>query len=154
VCRSLPQAWNVGRHVPCVEGEAFRDDGVGCQAAEGAGGRLDAHAMFTAKLGHRHTAFCLTQDRDDLGFAISRHLRLNLLVHLAEKILLPQPLTFGEVTIRALEIHKTIGHTPSHISKNSSPQRSPIMRSLLPLPEPPDRRVGGDVAEWSKAHPC
>jgi hypothetical protein len=37
----------------------------------------------------------LAKDRKDLGFAISRHLHLNLLVHLAEKILLPQPLTFG-----------------------------------------------------------
>jgi hypothetical protein len=35
--------------------------------------RRVAHAMFTAKLGHRHTAFCLTQGRKDLGFAISRH---------------------------------------------------------------------------------
>ena len=24
----LPQAWHVGRHVLCLEGEAFRDDGV------------------------------------------------------------------------------------------------------------------------------
>jgi hypothetical protein len=53
------------------------------------------HAMLTAQLGHRHTAFGLTQDRDDLGFAISRHLHLNLLMHFAEEILLPQPITFG-----------------------------------------------------------
>jgi hypothetical protein len=53
------------------------------------------HAVFPAKLGHRHAAFGLAQDRKDLGFAISRHLHLNLLVYLAEKILLPQPLTFG-----------------------------------------------------------
>ena len=52
--------------------------------------------MFAAKLRHWHTAFSLAQDRKDLGFAISGHLHLNLLVHLAEKILLPQPLTFGE----------------------------------------------------------
>jgi hypothetical protein len=51
--------------------------------------------VFPAKLGHRHAAFGLAQDRKDLGFAISRHLHLNLLVYLAEKILLPQPLTFG-----------------------------------------------------------
>ena len=38
----------------------------------------------------------LSQDRKGLGFAISRYLHLNLLVHLAEKILLPQPFTFGE----------------------------------------------------------
>jgi hypothetical protein len=37
----------------------------------------------------------LAQDRKDLGFAVSRHLHLNLLMHLAEKILLMQPLTFG-----------------------------------------------------------
>jgi hypothetical protein len=57
--------------------------------------RRIAHAMFTAKLGHRHTTFSLSQDRKDLGFAISGHLHLNLLVYLAEKILLPQPLNFG-----------------------------------------------------------
>ena len=53
------------------------------------------HAMFTAQLSHRNTAFSLAQDRKDLGFCISRHLHLNLLMNLAEKILLPQPLTFG-----------------------------------------------------------
>jgi hypothetical protein len=51
--------------------------------------------MLAAKLSHRHTALSLAQDRKNLGFAISGHLHLNLLVHLAEKILLPQPLTFG-----------------------------------------------------------
>ena len=51
--------------------------------------------MFPAKLGHRHTALSFAQDRKDLGFAVSRHLHLNLLMHLAEKTLLPQPLTFG-----------------------------------------------------------
>jgi hypothetical protein len=51
--------------------------------------------MFTAQFSHRNTAFGLAQDRKDLGFAVSGHLHLNLLVHLAEKILLPQPLTFG-----------------------------------------------------------
>ena len=50
--------------------------------------------MFTAKLSHRHAAFSLSQDRKDLGFTVSCHLHLNLLVYLAEKILLPQPLTF------------------------------------------------------------
>jgi hypothetical protein len=40
----------------------------------------------------------LAQDRKNLGFAISGHLHLNLLVHLAEKILLPQPLIFGGIT--------------------------------------------------------
>jgi hypothetical protein len=52
--------------------------------------------MLTAKLGHWHAAFSLAQDRKDLGFSVSHHLHLNLLVHLAEKILLPQPLNFGE----------------------------------------------------------
>ena len=32
--RSLPQARDVGRHVLCLEGEVFRDDGVRGQAAE------------------------------------------------------------------------------------------------------------------------
>ena len=50
--------------------------------------------MVTAKLGHRHAALGLAQDRKDLGFAVSGHLHLNLLMHLAEKILLSQPLTF------------------------------------------------------------
>ena len=35
--------------------------------------RRIAHAMLAAQLSHRHTAFCLTQGRKDLGFAISRH---------------------------------------------------------------------------------
>ena len=39
--------------------------------------------------------FSLAQYRKDLGFAVSCHLHLNFLVHLAEKILRPQPLTFG-----------------------------------------------------------
>jgi hypothetical protein len=38
----------------------------------------------------------LAQDRKDLGAAISRHLHQNLLRYLAEKILLPHPLSFGE----------------------------------------------------------
>ncbi|MFT6913219.1 MAG: hypothetical protein ACJAQW_001829, partial [Paracoccaceae bacterium] len=45
---------------------------------------------------HRHTAFGLAQDRKNSGFAISRHLHQNLLRYLAEKILLPHPLSFGE----------------------------------------------------------
>ena len=46
-------------------------------------------------LADRHTAFGLAQDRKNLGFAISRHLHQNLLRYLAEKILLPHPLSFG-----------------------------------------------------------
>jgi hypothetical protein len=38
----------------------------------------------------------LAQDRKNLGVAISRHLHQNLLRYLAEKILLPHPLSFGE----------------------------------------------------------
>ena len=57
--------------------------------------RRIAHAMFTAKLRNWHAALGLAQDRKDLGLAVSRHLHLNLLMHLAEKTLLPQPLTFG-----------------------------------------------------------
>ena len=40
--------------------------------------------MLTTKLGHRNAAFGLAQDRKDLGFAVSRHLHLNLLMHLVE----------------------------------------------------------------------
>ena len=65
--------------------------------------------MLAAQLGHRHTAFGLAQDRDDLfigtyaapsGATVpSSSVYLlgfiqNLLMHLAEKILLMQPLTF------------------------------------------------------------
>ena len=53
------------------------------------------HTVFAAKLSHRHTTFGLAQDRKGLGSAGSRHLHMNLLVHRSEKILLPQPLTFG-----------------------------------------------------------
>ena len=55
-----------------------------------------AHTMLAAQLGYWHAAFSLAQDRKDLGFAISGHLHLNLLMHLGEKILRPQPLSFGE----------------------------------------------------------
>jgi hypothetical protein len=59
-----------------------------------------AHAMLPAKLGYRHTTLGLPQDRKDLGFAVYRHLHLNLLMQLTEKIPLPQPLTFGgEITL-------------------------------------------------------
>ena len=66
--------------------------------------------MLAAQLGHRHTAFGLPQDREDLfigayaapsGATVpssSVYLLVfiqNLLVHLAKKILLMQPLTFG-----------------------------------------------------------
>ena len=66
--------------------------------------------MLAAKLRHRHTAFGLPQDREDLfigayaapsGATVpssSVYLLVfiqNLLVHLAKKILLMQPLTFG-----------------------------------------------------------
>jgi hypothetical protein len=51
--------------------------------------------VLAAQFRDRHTAFGLAQDRKDLGFAISRHLHQNLLRYLAEKILLPHPLSFG-----------------------------------------------------------
>tara|TARA_R110002124_G_scaffold211577_1_gene377826 strand:+ start:439 stop:729 length:291 start_codon:yes stop_codon:yes gene_type:complete len=65
--------------------------------------------MLAAKLGHRHTAFSLPQDRPSRPIALqspagqrmicaSVYLLVfiqNLLMHLAEKILLIQPLTFG-----------------------------------------------------------
>ena len=72
--------------------------------------RRIAHAMLAAQLGHRNTAFGLPQDREDLfigayaapsGATVpssSVYLLVfiqNLLVHLAEKTLLMQPLTFG-----------------------------------------------------------
>jgi hypothetical protein len=40
--------------------------------------------MLTTKLGHRNAAFGLAQDRKDLGRAVSRHLHLNLVMHLVE----------------------------------------------------------------------
>jgi hypothetical protein len=69
-----------------------------------------AHAMLTADLCHRHTAFGLPQDRDDLfigayaapsGATVpswSAYLLVciqNPLVHLAEKTLPMQPTNFG-----------------------------------------------------------
>ena len=52
--------------------------------------------MLVAQLTDRHTAFALAQNCKNLGVAISRHLHQNLLRYLAEKILLPHPLSFGE----------------------------------------------------------
>ncbi|WP_207392366.1 hypothetical protein, partial [Paracoccus nototheniae] len=43
-----------------------------------------------------HATFSLTQDRKDLGFVKSRHLHQIPLRYLAEKILRPHPLSFGE----------------------------------------------------------
>ena len=57
--------------------------------------RRVAHAMLTAKLGHRHATLAPGQDRKDSGFAVSRHLHLNLLMYLTEKTLLMQPLPLG-----------------------------------------------------------
>jgi hypothetical protein len=53
------------------------------------------HPVLAAQFRDRHTAFGLAQDRKNLGVAISRHLHQNLLRYLAEKILLPHPLSFG-----------------------------------------------------------
>ena len=59
----------------------------------------DAYAMhdalLVAQLTDRHTAFALAQNCKNLEVAISRHLHQNLLRYLAEKILLPHPLSFG-----------------------------------------------------------
>ena len=61
----------------------------------------------------------------------------NLLVHLAEKILLIQPLTFG-------------GDYPARQLTD------PFDKGTFPLPPNafPNKHAGGVVAEWSKAHPC
>ena len=48
------------------------------------------HAVRPAKLGYRHDAFSLTQDSEDLLVFIQ-----NLLIHLAEKILLMRTFTIG-----------------------------------------------------------
>ena len=58
---------------------------------------LQNDAVLPAQLGHGHPAFSLPQDHKDLRFLVSRHLHLNLLMQLAEKILLPQPLTLGGI---------------------------------------------------------
>ena len=57
--------------------------------------------MLMAQISHRHTAFTLSQDRKIARIWGSLYLVIfirNLLMHLAEKILLPQPLTFGGIT--------------------------------------------------------
>ena len=56
------------------------------------------HSVLAAQIRDRHTAVGLAQDRKNLGRAISRHLQQNLLTYLAEKILLPHPLSFGGIT--------------------------------------------------------
>ena len=56
--------------------------------------------MLMAQISHRHTAFTLSQDRKIARIWGSLYLVIfirNLLMHLAEKILLPQPLTFGGI---------------------------------------------------------
>src|SRR5690606_34224288 len=55
-----------------------------------------ADAMLPAQLRHRNSAFRLAQHGHDLGFAKSALLHQNLLEHLAEKILLLNPLIRGE----------------------------------------------------------
>src|SRR5690606_26241889 len=55
-----------------------------------------ADAMLPAQLRHRNSAFRLAQHGHDLGFAKSALLHQNLLEHLAEKILLLNPLMRGE----------------------------------------------------------
>jgi len=50
--------------------------------------------MLPAKLRNRDAALSLAQNRQDLGFTISRQLHANLLEQFAEKILLINPLNF------------------------------------------------------------
>jgi hypothetical protein len=55
--------------------------------------------VLAAQLRDRHTTFALAQNCKNLGVAISRHLHQILLRYLAEKILLPHPLSFlGGIT--------------------------------------------------------
>src|SRR5690606_17429779 len=70
-----------------------------------------ADAMLPAQLRHRNSAFRLAQHGHDLGFAKSALLHQNLLEHLAEKILLLNPLIRGEdyqaLRCRAKEMSKS-----------------------------------------------
>jgi hypothetical protein len=91
--------------------------------------------MLTTKLGHRHATLSLAQDREDLGFAVSRHLHLNFLMHLVEKILLPQPLSFGEDYLRVASL-ATNGKMPIRLSKiplNNPPTRPTASATLIPI---------------------
>src|SRR5690606_8017600 len=65
-----------------------------------------ADAMLPAQLRHRNSAFRLAQHGHDLGFAKSALLHQNLLEHLAEKILLLNPLIRGE-DYRSCSIFRT-----------------------------------------------
>jgi hypothetical protein len=51
--------------------------------------------MFAARRGHRHTAFSLTQVRDDLRLVYLPVFIQNIHFHRREKILLMQSLAFG-----------------------------------------------------------
>lgn len=46
--RSVPEAWDVGKHVLCLEGEVFRSDDVRGEASEDARGR-ERQAESTAR---------------------------------------------------------------------------------------------------------
>jgi hypothetical protein len=50
----------------------------------------------------------LAQDREDLGFAVSHPLHLNLLRYLAEKILRTQPLSFGGDYPKYQRLHRPL----------------------------------------------
>ena len=58
-----------------------------------------ADPELAAQLGKGHPALRLAQHSHDLGFGETALLNRNLLVHLAEKILLPHPLNHGEITL-------------------------------------------------------
>jgi len=58
--------------------------------------RCAADPMLAAQFGNGHPALRLAQHAHDLGFGETALLHRNLLVHLAEKILLPHPLNHGE----------------------------------------------------------
>ncbi len=54
--------------------------------------------MFTAKVGHRHTAFRLSGDQKDLELAISGQLHSKSLRYLAEQTLRMKPFNFEGIT--------------------------------------------------------
>ena len=64
------------------------------------------------------TAFSLPQDYKNLGFAISCHLHQNLLMHPAEKILFPHPLTFGGLPTHSITWVRDKWHSAEQFETN------------------------------------
>jgi hypothetical protein len=62
--------------------------------------RRVAHPMLKLKRGHWRAAVSPSQDREDLGFAISCYFQVNLLMHLAEKFLRLRTLLWGVLQCR------------------------------------------------------